>query len=534
MLEELKILLSGEPPAGPQEVAAKRQGDQHLNLGQFDEAVACYQQAVSLNPRFAAAYVGLGFSLVEQQKFAEAAVALERALAIDTSLADAHYLLGKAAKALDDHPESVRHFTQALALKPDFEFAYRDLFDLLLGAGKTEDAKAVVRRAILALPNSAEFRFLLGNLLFNQQDFAGAISCHGKAVALEPTAVVSHKMMGDAYGYLGQHTKAAECYEKAIAIAPANADIHAALGNVMSASGQGEKAMAFYRRAIELAPGHVTAHRLLGNAFLKRGDKEGAIACYRRVVELQPDSPVTHMVAALSGEQRDSTPSGYVAQLFDEYAQTFDSHLVQTLHYDAPEKLMDLVREVSTPAARQWSVLDLGCGTGLSGLAISPYAKELVGVDLSANMLVKAGARRIYTRLERMDLLAMMKEEAASSYDVVISTDVFIYVGRLDGLFGEAQRLLRAGGLFAFSVESLDAVNEEVKEGPDMLDARDFRLNTTGRYTHSRAYLTRIALHNGFEMLRTKEVMVRVEGTKTAPGYLMLWRRCDGGVPQPA
>jgi len=531
VLKELKILLGGEPPAGAEEVASKRQGDQHLNLGRFDEAAACYQQAVSINPRFAAAYVGLGFSLVEQQKFGEAATALERALVIDPALADAHYLLGKAAKALDDHPESIRHFTRALALKPDFEFVYRDLFDLLLSSGKTEDAKAVLRRAILALPGSAEFRFLLGNLLFNQRDFAGAISCHGKAVALEPTAMVSHKIMGDAYGHLGQHPKAIECYEKAISIDPSNADTHAALGNAMSASGQGEKAVACYRRAIELKPEHVEAHRFLGNILLERGDEERAIECYRRVVELQPDSPVAHLVAALSGENSDSAPSGYVEQLFDEYAQTFDSHLVQTLRYDTPAKLIDLVCEASPPATEQWSVLDLGCGTGLSGAAIAPYAKELVGVDLSGKMLAKARTRGIYARLEHMELLAMMRKEAALTYDLVIATDVFVYIGRLDELFGEAQRLLRADGLFGFSVESLDATGEEA---PKLPDARDFRLNTTGRYTHSLDYLTRTALHSGFEMLRMKEMQVRVEYGRAVPGYLILWRRRGDEMPLPA
>ncbi len=530
MLEKLKTLFGGRPSATADEVVSKRQGDQHLRLGKFEEAAACYQHAVSINPGFADAYIGLGFSLVEQQKFGEAVVALERALSIDPLLADAHYFLGTASKALGDPAGSIRHFTRALELKPDLEFAYRDLFDLLLRSGNTEDAKAIIRRSILAFPGSAEFRFLLGNLLLNEGDFEGAVSCHGKAVALEPTAAVSHKIMGDAYGHLGRHPKAVECYEKAIAIDPTNADTHAALGDAMNASGQGEEAIACYRRAIELKPEHVAAHRFLGNILLERGDREGAVACYRRVVEFEPGSPVAHLVAALSGENPDRVPGGYVEQLFDEYAPTFDAHLVQTLRYDAPEKLVELVCEVSAPAARQWSVLDLGCGTGLSGLAFSPYAKELVGVDLSGKMLEKAQARGIYARLERMDLLAMMQKEAAFSYDVLISTDVFIYVGRLDGLFGEAQRLLRAGGLFAFSVESLDAVNEEA---PDSPDAHDFRLNATGRYTHSLGYLTRIALHHGFEMLRVKEVQVRVEGAKAVPGYLMLWRHRHGGPPLP-
>lgn len=531
MLEKLKTWFESEPPVVARDAAFKRQGDQHLALGKFDEAAACYRDAISINPDFVDAHVGLGFSLVEQRKFGEAAAALERALSIDPAHADAHYLLGTTSRTCDDQAGAIRHFTRALELKPDFEFAYRDLFDLLFQSGKTEDAKALIQKAILAFPRSAEFHFFLGNLLFNEADFLGAILYHGKAVALEPTAAMSYKIMGDAHGRLEHRKKAIECYEKAISIDPTNADAHAALGDAMNASGKDEKAIACYRRAIELKPEHVVAHRSLGNILLERGDKEGAIACYRRVVQLQPDSPVAHLVAALSGENPDSAPNGYVEQLFDEYAQNFDSHLVQTLRYDAPEKLVDLAREALTPAARQWSVLDLGCGTGLSGLAISPFAKELVGVDLSGKMLAKAQARGIYSRLEHMDMLAMMKKEATSRYDVVMSTDVFIYVGRLDGLFGEAQRLLRAGGLFAFSVESLDTVNEKT---PDLRDIRDFRLNATGRYTHSLGYLTRIALRNGFEMLRIKEVQVRVEVGKTVPGYLMLWRQRSGGPPLPA
>ncbi|SFU62909.1 Predicted methyltransferase, contains TPR repeat [Polaromonas sp. YR568] len=530
----MKTLFGSGAPALAPDLALKKQGDQHLNQGDFDKAAACYREAVAINPGLVDAHVGLGFALLEQQKFGEAIPALEQALSINPALADVHYLLGTASKALDDLPDAIRHFTKALELKPDFEFAYRDLFGLLLQSGKLEDAKALIKKAIFAFPRSAEFHFSLGNLLFNETDFLGAIICHSKAVTLEPTASMSYKIMGDAHGRLNHLKKAIECYETAISVDATNADAHAALGGAMNASGKGEKAIECYRRAIELKPEHVEAHRFLGNILLERGDKEGAINSYRRVVELQPDSPVAHLVAALSGENSERAPTGYVEQLFDEYAPTFDAHLVQTLRYDAPKKLIDLVCEASAPAAGQWSVLDLGCGTGLSGLAIAPYAKELVGVDLSGNMLAQAQARGIYSRLERMDMLAMMQEEAASRYDVVISTDVFIYVGRLDGLFGEAQRLLRAGGLFAFSVESLDVANEEGKDGSDLPDARDFRLNTTGRYTHSLAYLTRIASNHGFEMLRRKEVQIRVEVSKTVPGYLMLWRQRKSETPLPA
>jgi len=529
VLEKLKTWLGSEPAAIAPELALKKQGDQHLSRAEYDQAVACYRQAITVNPGFVDVHVGLGFSLVEQRKFAEAVAALEQALSIDPTLADVHYLLGTTSNALDDQAGAIGHFTKALELKPEFEFAYRDLFNLLLESGKTEDAKVLIKKAIVAFPRSAEFHFFLGNLVFNEADFLGAILHHGKAVALEPTASMSYKIMGDAHARLEHRKKAIECYEKAISIDPANAAFHAALAAAMYASGKSEKAIACYRRAIELKPDDAEANRFLGNILLERGDNEGAIHCYRRVVELQPDSPVAHLVAAMSGENSDRAPSGYVAQLFDEYAQTFDSHLVQTLRYDVPKKMVELLSEASLPATGQWSVLDLGCGTGLSGAAVFPYAKELVGVDLSGNMLAKARARGIYSRLEHMDLLTMMQKETAGSYDMALSTDVLVYMGRLDEVFGQAQRLLRAGGLFAFSLESLDEITDKA---PDLPAARDFRLNTSGRYTHALDYVTRTGTSNGFEMLSMKEMQVRVEQGKAVPGYLMLWRR-NGGLALP-
>jgi predicted TPR repeat methyltransferase len=531
MLARLKKLLSSGSSKTASAVTVKKQGDKHLNLDELEAATACYRQAVAIDPGFVDAYLGLGFSLAGQLHYEQAAAALSRALSIDPAIADAHYMLGTISKACHDQSGAIRHFTRALELKPDFEFAYRDFFDFLLQSGQLEEAKALIEKGILVFPESAEFHFSLGNLLFNRQDFEGAISCHTRAVALQPAAAVSHKILGDAHRNLGHHQRSADCYEAAVLLEPDNADAHVNLGDALDMLGKSQQSIACYRRAIALEPGHAAAHRLLGNALLSNGNKPAAIACYRKVVELQPDSPVVHLVAALSGESTDSAPRSYVEQLFDEYAQHFDSHLIQTLHYNVPEKLAEMVREVPVPRAGKWSVLDLGCGTGLSGSALASHAGELVGVDLSSKMLAKARARNIYSRLEHMDLVSMMQNETSAGYDVLISADVFIYVGKLDALFDQAQRLLRPGGLFAFSIESLDALNDEngLASGADP----GYRLTPTGRYAHSMAYMVRMASQHGFEILSNMDIQCRLEQGKEVRGRLMLWRRLAGAVSVP-
>ena len=504
----------------------KVQGDEHLKNDRLDDATACYRRAVTANPDHVDACVGLGFVLSEQKQYREAEGYLRHALSIDPGIADAHYILGNIARYANDQGASLGHYTRAIEAKPDFEFAYRDLSSVLLQNGQIQEAKDVLGKAISACPRSAEFHFYLGNVLSHEEDFDAAVARYQQALSLQPGSPAMHKNLGDAERKRGQLDRAVACYQKALwfdpnfvdahvdlgnamqsqgnldqaatsyrralTLNPEYADAHMNLGNVLKSQGRLDEAIECYRRAVALAPEMAAAHNCLGNALLEKGATREAIACYEQVVRLDPENGVKHLVAALSGSDSERAPSAYVEKLFDQYANQFDSHLVQTLSYSVPRKLTDLLRPFLDANGEKWTVLDLGCGTGLSGAAIAQYARQLVGVDLSAKMLEKARERNLYHRLEHLDLLTMMQGEAASSYDVVFAADVFVYLGKLDDLVDQAQRLLRPGGLFAFSVESLEAL---AVDAPALEERRDYQLNITGRYAHSIAYLSRMAAH---------------------------------------
>lgn len=164
----------------------------------------------------------------------------------------------------------------------------------------------------------------------------------------------------------------------------------------------------------------------------------------------------------------------------------------------------------------------MGCGTGLVGAAIAPFARQLVGVDLSARMLEKARARKVYQRLERLDLLAMMRDEQDSSYDAIIAADVFIYLGKLDEIVSEIERLLCPGGVFAFSVETLEASsNEEAVQGIQP----EYQLGHTRRYSQSADYIARLASANGFSIQEMVATQIRMERSNPVNGHLVLWKK---------
>jgi predicted TPR repeat methyltransferase len=103
---------------------------------------------------------------------------------------------------------------------------------------------------------------------------------------------------------------------------------------------------------------------------------------------------------------------------------------------------------------------------------------------------------------------------------VIIATDVFIYLGKLDEIISEAKRLLCPNGIFAFSIESLEASeNDEARQ-----ECREYQLESTGRYTHSIPYLTRLAAANDFLPQEIAATQLRLEKGKPVNGHLVLWK----------
>ena len=78
-------------------------------------------------------------------------------------------------------------------------------------------------------------------------------------------------------------------------------------------------------------------------------------------------------------------PDAYVATLFDQHADVFDDILVDELGYCVPLLVRDLVQKLEIgPFDR---LLDLGCGTGLTGMALADCTSHRTGVDLSERIV---------------------------------------------------------------------------------------------------------------------------------------------------
>lgn len=292
--------------------------------------------------------------------------------------------------------------------------------------------------------------------------------------------------------------------------------------------GQMAAAADLARQAIEIAPRFPAAWFLLGRshaamfaAQVSGPDASGiyrdAVSAFEMARELDPQDRLgagIRLAALGVGDPLDAMSRGYVTALFDEYAGRFDRHLTRSLAYRGPALLADAVRRAASMRLRDpafGEVLDLGCGTGLSGEAVRAVARSLVGIDLSPAMVRKAEAKRIYDELHVGDLVAWLAGRPDASADLATSCDVAVYLGDLAPLTREVARVLARGGLFALTVQS--HAGEAVVLGDD------------GRYAHSESYLRGLAAEAGLQVVLCEAASTRQDRGVAVPGLVMVMAR---------
>src|SRR4029450_10362596 len=112
---------------------------------------------------------------------------------------------------------------------------------------------------------------------------------------------------------------------------------------------------------------------------------------------------------------------------------------------------------------------------------IVPYARRLVGVDLSARMLAQAQARKVYDEVVKSELTAYLLD-SPGAFDLIVSADTLVYFGPLEGGVSAAAHALRSGGRLIFPVEELSGAGSDA----------GYSINLHGRYSHTRQYLARV------------------------------------------
>ena len=255
-----------------------------------------------------------------------------------------------------------------------------------------------------------------------------------------------------------------------------------------------------------------------GLAAEKAGDLTGAARAYGEVLALDPEDHGGASVRLASlglADAPQTAPAAYVATLFNQNASAFDDMLVDQLGYAVPMMLRERFAALGLgPFGR---MLDLGCGTGLTGASFADLADEITGVDLAEQMLDEAYERGAYDALFVGDATAFLTESGEGPWDLIAATDVLPYIGALEAFFQASAAALNPGGILAISTETLD--------GPDI---PGFTVNSRQRFAHVPLYLSRLLSENGMQVLHQEDITVRYDEGAPVPGQLIVARQGTG------
>ncbi len=389
------------------------------------------------------------------------------------------------------------------------EQALRDAM-ALHAAGRVAEAAAIYARILRRAPNDGNALNLAGIAARQVGDLAGALEHGRRAVQGSPRSAIFRANFGATLAAAGRLGEAVAEFRAALATRPEDAVTLRNLGQVMAAMGDAAGALPVLERATAIAPAAAEAWLALAHARREAGDAPGARVAARRAVAPPVAEQAEFLLAALGeGEAPGRAPAAYVKSLFDQFAQRFDGEL-SALGYATPAALAELIAAAGVAPARALDVLDLGCGTGLSGVALAPFARRMVGVDLSPGMLAQAARRGIYAAVEEADLLEWLPAHPGA-FDLVVAADVLNYLGDLGPALAGIAGALRAGGWGAFSIETGDVAPFALGEGM--------------RYRHAPAHVATLLGDVGLRVAATRAMVLRHEKGAPVEGTLFLTAR---------
>jgi predicted TPR repeat methyltransferase len=293
------------------------------------------------------------------------------------------------------------------------------------------------------------------------------------------------------------------------------------LGRSHMQRGNIQDAILRFKFVLWLDPKHADALYSLGCSYIINGKTALARDAFSKVLKLKSgNEEARYLLAIASGSSMPKSelpkkiPLSIIQEQFESMAPTFSSSQLEQYKYEGHALLCNAVRSALVPGKVDHIILEPGVGTGLCGPLLRDVAANITGVDFSQAMLAEAmkvmddRGRKIYDSLVKREAQEFLNDAPDNGYDIVIAAGLVSYLGDLEHFFEQSTRILKKGGVLAFTADKQEGEGYEFNAA-------------TGRFGFSQSYLTGLATKYNLQEFRCKEAKVYPEFV----GWLCVFRK---------
>ncbi|OGA55760.1 MAG: hypothetical protein A3G81_19560 [Betaproteobacteria bacterium RIFCSPLOWO2_12_FULL_65_14] len=200
--------------------------DLSYETGNQGAAIDWLRRGIAANGELAPLHYMMGYSLLAEANFSDAAAAFRAALALDPRMAKAHNNLGCALEAQGALQEASECYRSAMELDPRLADALYNLGNLYRQLGDTQQASRYIRQALELDGGRADWKCNLADLLFEQFRLEEALRCYSEAIELDSSQARAYAGRGLAALAWGAVDAADADLRKAMELQPDNAELH--------------------------------------------------------------------------------------------------------------------------------------------------------------------------------------------------------------------------------------------------------------------------------------------------------------------
>lgn len=449
--------------------------------------------------------------LTLDERYLDAIQLYEKILLSEPTHVPSHYNLGLIAAKMGEIEKARSHFETVIHLEPHFPQGHFQLAQIALLEYKPLEAITQLQIAVDLQAEYTDARHLLACTLMQQGKDREAGEQFETLLQRTPQHANGHLNFALLKFHLKEFEAAKQLLESAIALDPTLVEAHYHRGVIAMQQGDVERAILEMQETLDRQADHFAANYNLAILYKMQHHYKLAIFYLKKAQALESENESIKFLLAAFEQQKtpESAPKTFVQELFNHYADTYDQHMQQVLHYKTPEQLHALLKPYQHLLPNNPEILDLGCGTGLIGQYFQDLNATFIGIDLAKDMLAQAEEKHIYQELIETDILEYLQNTDKKS-DLIIASDVFNYFGDLEKIFTECARTLNQSGLLLFSSE--------------VTENQDYLLHNNARFAHNIDYIQK-TLSVNFNMLASEQDTLRYQEKKPVIGQVFLFQK---------